>query len=52
MKKRNVNKKLVVSKETIANLNSGELKVIYGGIITFQNTLCRTRCVTDCTACG
>lgn len=51
MKKMNFDKKLVVSKETVANLNPDKMQNVKGGIITFQLTICRTRCVSDCQTC-
>jgi hypothetical protein len=51
MKKRKFEKKLVISKETVANLDQGQMKNVYGGIITWQNTICRTVCDTDCRTC-
>jgi len=41
-------KKLVLNKDTVANLNTVELRGIYGGV---SLTECRTECATRCIAC-
>jgi hypothetical protein len=50
MKTKTLNKKLALSKSTIANLNNSGMKAIYGGA-TLINTECRTVCVTNCLGC-
>jgi hypothetical protein len=46
--KKVLDKKLVLNKGTVANLNATELKEIYGGV---SLTVCRTECATRCIAC-
>ena len=41
-------RKLVLKKGTVANLNAVELKQVYGGV---SLTECRTECATRCIAC-
>jgi hypothetical protein len=48
MKTKKFDKKLVLSKETVADLNGNEMKVVYGGNRTEWPF---SRCVTDCLAC-
>jgi bacteriocin-like protein len=52
--KKDFNKRLVLKKKTIANLDDKELQKVYGGItqvdcISYTN--CRTDCVTNCLLC-
>jgi natural product precursor len=52
MKKRDFNKKLVLNKNTVANLDLEELHSIKGGTdVTIEWTICRTRCVSECVSC-
>jgi len=46
--KKDFNKRLVLKKKTIANLDNKELKRVYGGL---SFTECRTDCVTNCLMC-
>jgi hypothetical protein len=46
--KKNFNKRLVLKKKTVANLENKELKKVYGGL---SYTECRTDCVTNCLLC-
>jgi len=48
MKTKKFHKKLVLSKETVDNLNGNELKAVNGGNRTDWPY---SRCVTDCLAC-
>ena len=48
MKTKKFAKKLVLSKNTVADLNGNEMKVVYGGLATNYYV---SRCVTDCLAC-
>ena len=50
MKTKKFNKKLVLNKQTVADLRSGAMEAVRGGVITGR-TDCRTECVTDCIAC-
>lgn len=45
--KKQLSKKLVFSKETVSNLNAGELSAVKGGYITYscQTGIC---CTTGC----
>jgi len=51
MKTKTLNKKLTLSKSTIANLHNSGMKAIYGGNTVVGNTACRTVCVTNCIGC-
>ncbi|MCI0470841.1 MAG: class I lanthipeptide [Candidatus Aminicenantes bacterium] len=51
MKNKNFNKKLVLNKKTIIDLNNNEMNKLYGGVETQTPTVCRTRCVTNCDTC-
>ncbi len=46
--KKDFNKKLVLKKKTIVNLENKELKKVYGGL---SRTECFTNCVTNCLQC-
>lgn len=46
--KKILDKKLVLNKGTVANLNAAESREIYGGV---SLTACRTECATRCIAC-
>lgn len=64
MKKKNLNQKLQLNKETIANLNNNEMNNVKGGTITQVETCgwktecrtcnptcndtCQSACITDC----
>jgi hypothetical protein len=52
MKQKKFNKKLILNKKTIANLNNGEMKDVNGGKDDISNSLCITcfTCDTDCGA--
>ncbi len=41
MKTKKLNKKLVFSKSTIADLGNADMKEVYGGIFSFPETICR-----------
>ena len=47
MKTKTFAKKLVLSKETVADLNDKEMRALYGGATDYYVS----RCVTDCLAC-
>jgi hypothetical protein len=49
--KKGVSKKLVLKKRTIIDLNDKDLSKVMGGIITYERTICRTECVTECPRC-
>ena len=49
MKSKQFSKKLVLKRNTIANLTNHELRAVQGGL-TLYCTL-RSACVTDCAAC-
>jgi hypothetical protein len=51
MKTKTLNKKLVLSKSTIANISDGDMKEAYGGGFTNTPTECRTFCVSNCSSC-
>lgn len=44
-----LNKKLVLTKETITHLDQADLRKVYGGV--WEKTVNATACVTNCTAC-
>ena len=46
--KKAIDKKLVLKKNTVVNLNEIELRKVYGGV---SLTICRTECATRCIAC-
>lgn len=54
MKPKNFKRKLVLKKQTVANLSSGEMFRVAGGVET--NTMpcgsCAVSCVTDCPECN
>ena len=57
MKLKKFDKKLKLNKTTIANLNNGEMKAVYGvGLFSDDDPTCPiTYCATDCpgiTVCG
>ena len=47
MKTKTFAKKLVLSKETVADLNGYEMKVVYGGATNYYVS----KCATNCLAC-
>jgi len=51
MKAKKINKKLVLNKNTISNLDNHGMNMVYGGVETFVKTVCFTECVTDCFQC-
>ncbi|MDQ1352128.1 MAG: hypothetical protein QG657_2434 [Acidobacteriota bacterium] len=54
MKTKNLKKKLVLNKDTIANLANGELKAVYGGASELPTcaTGCKiTFCASNCVIC-
>lgn len=53
MKRKELEKKLVLHKKTIVNLNTNELKGVHGGasVETFCLTDCRTKCASNCVTC-
>lgn len=51
MKPKKINKKLVLKKNTISNLDNNGMNSVYGGVETFVKTVCFTECVTDCFQC-
>jgi hypothetical protein len=48
MKTRKFDKKLVLSKETVADLTGNEMRAVYGGLATDYYV---SKCVTDCLSC-
>ena len=61
MKPKFSDKKLKLSKKTIADLNNSELNKIYGGVTLVDTcdsechtclTICETKCATNCFSCG
>jgi natural product precursor len=51
MKNKNFNKKLVLNKKTIVDLDNTEMNNLRGGVETETPTICRTRCVSNCDTC-
>ncbi len=47
MKTKKLEKKLLLSKETISNLNAGEMNRVLGGE-TLDELTCISKCATDC----
>ena len=55
MKPKFIDKKLRLSKKTIADLNNSELNKVYGGVTETETrvwTVCRTKCASNCASCG
>ena len=52
MKHKKINKKLVLNKNTISNLDSNGMNKVYGGDpVTYEYTVCFTGCATGCIQC-
>ena len=52
MKSKQFNKKLVLKKNTIANLDNKGMASVYGGDpVTYEKTVCFTICATECPRC-
>ena len=52
MKTKDFNKKLNLNKSTIVDLSNDEMGALYGGSeYTYEFTICRTKCVSDCVSC-
>ena len=52
MKSKKINKKLVLKKSTITNLDNNDLNSVYGGALpTYVKTVCFTLCVSNCYLC-
>ena len=49
MKTKRFSKKLVLKKNTVANLDNSDMNVLHGGAVwTEERTVCHTKCATDC----
>ena len=60
MKPKLIDKKLLLNKKTIADLNENALKEIYGGVTAIETctsiqetclTICETKCASNCFSC-
>lgn len=50
MKTKKIVKRLTLSKETVSNLNEGEMNRVLGGE-TVDELTCVSKCITDCILC-
>jgi len=51
MKTKKLEKKLVLNRKTITNLDNTQLSGVQGGFTTYCVTVGRTECFTNCVVC-
>lgn len=51
MKTKKIDKKLALNKKTVANLGTETMRDVRGGFLTYEMTICRSNCVSNCPIC-